>query len=182
MLLVQKLYGNCKPNLAQTQAAFSKRSSHSFIERAAVHGARSLIGPFPSYPGRFDQTLRDLKIETMDQDTVKCSFEVQENLCNGYGTLHGGYIATLVDVVGTLALIAKDKEKAGVSLDLNVSYVSSVNIGDRVSVIGQVLRMGNSYGFVEVVLKKESDGKIIAIGRHTKAFQTAGSSKERKKH
>ena len=157
-----------KPALVMT----SKRSSHSFIDKAAQHGAHSLLGAFPFFLGRFDEVLKNVTIDRIDPGDVQCTFQVDEANANGYGTLHGGYVATLVDVVGTLALVSKDKDKAGVSLDLNVSYMNAATIGERIVCTGRLLRVGRSFGFTEVELVREKDGKIIAKGRHTKAFQS----------
>ena len=56
------------------------------------------------------------------------------------------------------------------SLDLNISYMNAAKLGEKIVCKGRVLRIGKSVGFTEVELVRESDGKIIAKGRHTKAF------------
>lgn len=38
---------------------------------------------------------------------------VDHSLQNAYGTLHGGCTATLVDVLGTMALLTKEAEAPG---------------------------------------------------------------------
>ncbi|KAH9258908.1 hypothetical protein BASA81_002972 [Batrachochytrium salamandrivorans] len=106
----------------------------------------------------------------MEADEVECSFTVQESCVNSIGTMHGGFTATLVDVVGTLALLARQQDKPGVSVDINVSYLSGVRVGDKVRCVGKVLRMGNSLGFTNVDLFRQDNGKLVATGRHTKAF------------
>jgi acyl-coenzyme A thioesterase 13 len=75
-----------------------------------------------------------------------------------------------VDVVGTLALVAREQNKAGVSLDINVTYTSAAKLGDHVKVVGKVLKMGRSLGFTSVDIIRKSDGALIASGRHTKVF------------
>lgn len=178
------------PNIAtsavRNHVLQSRRTSSSFIDKALHHGTKSLLGAFPSYTGRFDQCLQDvLMIDTLDANKgeINCHFIVEEKSANGYGTLHGGFIATIVDVVGTLALLTKDHNKPGVSLDLNVTYIQAAQIGDKITCKGKVLKLGNSFGFTEVELFRESDGKLIATGRHTKAFPAyASGSSSNKKH
>jgi acyl-coenzyme A thioesterase 13 len=51
---------------------------------------------------------------------VEVELEVTDKLLNPYKTLHGGATCTLVDLVGTLAIITKDPTKAGASVELNV--------------------------------------------------------------
>ena len=44
------------------------------------------------------------------------------------------------------------------------------NLGQSVDEYVQVLKIGKSLGFTEVKLYRESDNKLAAIGRHTKAL------------
>ena len=85
------------------------------------------------------------------------------------GTLHDGATATLIDIIGTLALLAKDHTRGGVSVDLNLSYVSAVPLGKNVICRGKVLKIGRTLGFTEVDILN-AEGAIVASGRHTKAF------------
>ena len=58
----------------------------------------------------------------MGDGEVEVELEVTDKLLNPYKTLHGGATCTLVDLVGTLAIITKDPTKAGASVELNVRY------------------------------------------------------------
>eukprot|EP01047_Picozoa_sp_COSAG01_P063930 COSAG01_NODE_8369_length_2811_cov_13.888643_2_plen_66_part_00 len=49
---------------------------------------------------------------------VQCELKVTEQLANSYGTLHGGAISTIVDVLGTMALLTRDHTRAGVSVEV----------------------------------------------------------------
>lgn len=90
----------------------------AFIEQAKLYGAASLIGPFPT-AGRFDSCLRGLVIESMTPDgEVEATLTVESHLENAHATMHGGVTATLVDVMGSLALLAKDNKRGGVSVRL----------------------------------------------------------------
>ena len=88
---------------------------------------------------------------------------------NAYKTLHGGAICTIVDVVGTLALLSIDPTKAGVSVDLNCNFISAAKAGEEIIIEGKVLKSGRRLGFTQVDLKRK-DGSLIATGRHTKAL------------
>ena len=83
--------------------------------------------------------------------------------------MHGGAICTIVDVVGTMAILSLDVTKPGVSVDLNVSFVSAAKSGEQVLIKGTCHKLGRKLGFTEVRIESE-DGKLIATGRHTKAF------------
>ena len=141
----------------------------SFIERAKVSGANALLGQFTS-GGGFDRSVSGLTIDRITDGSVKCSFPVQKGNSNAYGTVHGGCLATLVDVVGTLAILSRDPLKAGVSVDLNVSYCSASKIGNDLSIEGKLLKMGKRMAFTEVTFMEKGTNKIVATGRHTKAL------------
>jgi acyl-coenzyme A thioesterase 13 len=148
----------------------SASNARSFIEVARDEGAAALLGPFPT-AGRFDACVRGLTITRMDGATGEAEgwMEVSPAVANAWGTLHGGAIATLVDIMGSLALLTKDHTRAGVSVELNVSYIAAVKAGQRVLCKGRVLKLGKKLGFTQVDLYTE-DGKVAATGRHTKAM------------
>lgn len=59
-------------------------------------------------------------------------------VANSHNTLHGGATASLVDIVGTLAILSKDHLRGGVSVDINTNYLLSVPVGDSVRCEGTV--------------------------------------------
>ena len=143
-------------------------SSSSFIEKAKLSGAQSLLGAFTHRTGRFDHCMRGLQIKRIGDGEVECEIAVDEHLQNAYGTLHGGAISTLVDVVGTLALLSLDPTRAGVSVEMNTTFVAAAKAGAAVSVTGRVLKAGKKLGFTSVDLRVGA--QLVATGRHTKAL------------
>jgi acyl-coenzyme A thioesterase 13 len=151
----------------------SKETKPSFINRVAAGGADLLLGAFVSTGTRFDRNLEGLTVTEMKPGWIKVEFTVPEGLSNAYGTLHGGATATIIDVVTTMALLSQDPLRAGVSVDLNCSYLSAAKVGEKVTAEATVLRSGKKLGFTECVLYKQEPGKekvLIATGRHTKAL------------
>ena len=92
---------------------------------------------------------------------------VKEEHLNMRGFLHGGFTATLVDNITTCALATCEKPVLGVSVDLNVSYLSSAKLGDTLTVKAEVLKRGKTLGFTTVTIENQH-GKTVAAGRHTK--------------
>eukprot|EP00891_Asterochloris_glomerata_P004867 jgi/Astpho2/4867/gw1.00069.118.1_t len=96
---------------------------------------------------------------------------VLQKVQNRYGTLHGGCVATLVDTVGSAALVTK-VENAGVSLHISVDYLSSwVHIcagGGECLIEATVLRLGRTIAVVQVTLRNKQTGTLTAHGTHTK--------------
>jgi acyl-coenzyme A thioesterase 13 len=103
---------------------------------------------------------------TQNADTTFCCCLY---VCHLGGTLHGGAVATLVDVLGSLALLAKDHTRGGVSVELNVSYLLAVKAGERVYCKGRVVKLGKALGFTQIDLYNQN-GKLAATGRHTKSM------------
>eukprot|EP00035_Acanthoeca_spectabilis_P004060 m.98416 g.98416 ORF g.98416 m.98416 type:complete len:192 (+) comp12427_c0_seq3:117-692(+) len=154
-----------------SESTRDESAGKSFIELAKEQGMASMIGrQFPS-KGGYDSVLSEnLVVTTVNADSVVACVKVTEPLANAFNTLHGGAIATLVDVLGTMALLAQDSSRPGVSVEINVTYMSAAKVGSDITVEGSVLKLGRSLGFTEVRLSDTMTGKLIAVGRHTKAF------------
>ena len=165
----------------------------TFVTKAKEHGAASLLGNFiPG--GGFDTLLSHMRIDTMDPSGLTvCTLPLSHSpdcnsptsptpphtlysFGNSYGKLHGGVYALLTDVVGTLAILAKDASKAGVSVDIQTSYFRSVELSDSLRCEGRVLKAGGRLCFTEVRMFRQSDNKLVAVGKHIKGH-VAGRSR-----
>jgi acyl-coenzyme A thioesterase 13 len=117
----------------------------------------------------FSRALTGLAIIQGSEGGVRARIPVSEAVQNLFGTLHGGAIATLVDDIGTLAIVSADRERRlGVTTDLNVSYFAPGKAGSAILVEAKVLKIGNTLSTVTVDLRREEDGMLIAQGRMTK--------------
>jgi acyl-coenzyme A thioesterase 13 len=97
--------------------------------------------------------------------------EVTIDHVNVAKNLHGGAGATLVDVVGTLAIIGADRyHRYGVSTDLNVSWLAPIPLGETAVVEARVLKTGRTMAFVEVEIRRASDNVLCLQGRMTKSL------------
>lgn len=106
-----------------------------------------------------------------DDGHVVIRVEVTLDHVNAAKTLHGGAAATLIDIVGTLAIINADAhQRYGVSTDLNVTWFAPVPLGDAAIVDATVLKTGKSLAFVTVDIRRESDDTLCAQGRMTKSL------------
>ena len=117
----------------------------------------------------FDRTLIGASILSAGAGRAEVRMSVGEEVGNYGGALHGGAIATLIDDVGSLAIITADrKARPGVSTDLSISYLAPALVGDTVLVSAQVLKVGKTLAFVTVDIRRESDKALVAQGRMTK--------------
>ena len=163
------------------------------MQRAKEFGSASLLGPFiPG--GGFDTLLSHMTVNSLDPTGfVSCTLPLTDpcsaaqpaassspplsssphpaySFANSYSKLHGGLYLLLVDVVGTLSLLAKDSGRAGVSVDIGCQFLLSVELTDSLRCEGRVLKLGKRLGFTEVRIFRESDGQLAAVGRHVKAM------------
>lgn len=128
--------------------------------RAALAGRRD-----------YGWTVPGMEAVSLTDGSVAISVEVTLDLVNSAKTMHGGVAATLVDVVGTLAIITADRHnRFGVSTDLNLSWFAPIPLGDRALVEAVVLKTGRSLAFVSVDIRRESDNVLCVQGRMTKAL------------
>ncbi|XP_046857001.1 acyl-coenzyme A thioesterase 13-like [Xenia sp. Carnegie-2017] len=116
---------------------------------------------------KFDRVLKKVKIVAAEPGKVVAELIVEEEHQNASGTLHGGFTATLIDVLTSLALVSGENGRPGVSVDLNVMYIGTAKIGDLVTITAEALKVGRTMGFATAELKLP-DGKLVARANHTK--------------
>ena len=128
--------------------------------------------------GGFDRSLGGLDVFDIGTGRVQARLVVGESVQNFFGKLHGGAIATLVDDIGTFAVMTADHyQRPGVTTDLHVSYLAAADAGDSVLVEAEVLSCGLSLAFVEVTLRRDPRGDVIARGQMTKLLGNVPASR-----
>lgn len=116
----------------------------------------------------FDRALAGIDLKSVESGRAVVTLPVTDAVVNMVGTLHGGAIATIVDVAGTIAIMSADQDgRPGVTTDLNVSYFAAAPLGETVTAEARCLKAGRTLAFVEVDLRS-SEGKLLAQGRMTK--------------
>lgn len=134
-------------------------SLSSLTERFGKHG--------------FDRAFPGMELVEAGKGHARLRLPVDEPVHNLSGTLHGGAIATLVDIAGTLAIITADRDgRSGVTTDLNISYFSPGLSGQAVVADAQVLKNGKTLAFVTVDVRRQNDNVLVAQGRMTKYMMT----------
>lgn len=109
---------------------------------------RDFLLQFWDHLGDVDKDIRDAStLSHVDAKKGTCTvvFTVGQKHVNGFGKLHGGVICTIVDIIGTFALLAcqpPDKYVPGVSTDINVSFFHGTDLGSQVLVEAKVLKNG----------------------------------------
>lgn len=77
--------------------------------------------------------------------------------------------ATIVDTVGTAALTSVS-DLLGVSLSINTHYINPMPGGEDVAIEACVVKAGKQIATIEVTLRRQSTGALVAKGTHVKAL------------
>ncbi|XP_012257102.2 acyl-coenzyme A thioesterase 13-like [Athalia rosae] len=116
----------------------------------------------------FSRCMKNVTVVSAGDGKCRVEFPVEEGHLNGFGTLHGGFTATIVDNVSTYALMTAGNGAPGVSVDLHVSYLKAANPGEVIVVDAKTCKAGKTLAFLEVELTKKETGELVARGQHTK--------------
>lgn len=115
----------------------------------------------------FGQCMKNVQLLLAEDGKCKAQFVVAEEHLNVMGTLHGGFISTVIDCVSSYALTTK-VPRSSVSVDLHVTFLKAAFPGDMVTVDAKTIRAGKNIAFLAVELTKNDGKDIIASGQHTK--------------
>ncbi|XP_043921686.1 acyl-coenzyme A thioesterase 13-like [Protopterus annectens] len=133
----------------------------------SINAVKQIVASFINGP-HFDKVLNKLQLVSAIPGKMVCEMKVEEEHINVHGTLHGGVTATLVDFVSTTALINTERGAPGVTVDMNIMYLSPAKIGDEILITAQILKQGRTLAFATVDVTNKATGKLIAQGRQTK--------------
>ncbi|XP_003564778.4 acyl-coenzyme A thioesterase 13 [Brachypodium distachyon] len=109
-----------------------------------------------------------LRVDAIDPGRARFSFTVPPRLTNGRKHMHGGAVASLVDLAGSAAFFAGGSPATGVSLDITVSFLGAARANEEIEIEAKVLGIGERTGCVTVEVRRKSTGEVLAHGRHTK--------------
>ena len=116
----------------------------------------------------FGRNLLHLRITEAQEEFVKGKMVVLESDCNPAGILHGGQISNIVDNISTLAILLRSKPR-GVSVEMSISFLRQVKLGEEIDIHSYCLKTGRTLATALVDIRN-SEGKMIAHGRHTKFY------------
>ncbi|CAH2038956.1 unnamed protein product [Thlaspi arvense] len=121
-------------------------------------------------PPRFIERFvtKGIKVDLIEPARIVCSMKVPPHLLNAGNFLHGGATATLVDLIGSAVIYTTGISHTGVSVEINVSYLDAAFLDEEIEIEAKALRVGKAVAVASIELRKKTNGKIIAQGRHTK--------------
>lgn len=92
---------------------------------------------------------------------VKVSYTIRPDMCNPAKILHGGIASLMMDDVIGMANFVSESEVLMTSINLNVDFLSSAKLGEKVEVSAKLVRSGSNLNHWESIIRKES-GKVVA--------------------
>ncbi|KAJ1957009.1 hypothetical protein GGI12_005147, partial [Dipsacomyces acuminosporus] len=122
-------------------------------------------------------TMSNANLLSAEAGRVNFEIPVLKENTNAIGGTHGGWLSTIVDVGGSLAIATHGFTTTGVSTDLSVSFLSASGPGHKLLVDAQVLKLGKTLAYTRVDIF--SNDKRIATGNHTKFVAREQQQKER---
>ena len=108
-------------------------------------------------------------------------FEVTPNkhMANYYGALHGGCVATLVDIFTSLSIMAcEDPPGLAVSVVMNIEYIKAIPITDKVIIHSKVDKFGRSLAFSTCKIY-DSKLDLCYTASHTKMRMALNKMKDK---
>jgi acyl-coenzyme A thioesterase 13 len=142
-----------------------------------------------SHPETFEHVLHSLQTRTLaspiyafllqplilihaSPGLIVARLPLGSNHMNSGGSIHGGVGATIVDWAGGMSIASYDlRGGTGVSVDINVTYLSGAKVGETIEIEGKAERVGGNVAFTSVSIFKVENGtrgRPIVLGRHTK--------------
>jgi acyl-coenzyme A thioesterase 13 len=139
----------------------------------ALRFVRSVWESFRTTSGLEPRLLDNLRVTAARPGTVNFELDIQKEHTNRLSILHGGTIASMVDLGGSLAVASRGLFATGVSTDLNVTYLSSGGkVGDKIQAEVTCDKFGKTLAYTNIKFMN-SNGEVFARGSHTKYIALA---------
>ncbi|KAJ5379049.1 esterase [Penicillium cosmopolitanum] len=134
----------------------------------ALRFVRSVWESFRATSGLEPRLLDNLQVTAARPGTVNFELLIQKEHTNRLNILHGGTIASMVDLGGSLAVASRGLYATGVSTDLNVTYLNSGGkVGDKILAEVTCDKFGKTLAYTNIRFTN-GKGDVVARGSHTK--------------
>ena len=101
-----------------------------------------------------------IQVTDLQDGIAQLSIELRPELCNSFGTAHGGVLMTLLDVALCQAARTQHPDSAGImTIDMATSFIAAGE--GRLVAEGRVLKPGRTTIFAEAEVRN-ADGELVA--------------------
>ncbi len=131
------------------------------VENQQLNFFRSLLGKkLDQTPSEAGNWLGGTLLE-IEAGKIRVCYTVRKEMCNPAKILHGGVASLMIDDVIGMANYATGTEYLMTSINLNVDFLASAQVGEYLEVTARLIRSGSNINHWEAIIAKES-GKIVA--------------------
>ncbi|KAI1405067.1 Thioesterase/thiol ester dehydrase-isomerase [Hypoxylon fuscum] len=110
-----------------------------------------------------------LRVTNAVAGKVDFDLDIAKDHTNRLKIVHGGTIASMVDLGGSLAVASMGLYATGVSTDLSVTYLNGGGkVGDKISATAVCDNIGKTLAYTSITFRN-ANGDICARGSHTKS-------------
>ena len=112
------------------------------------------------------------EIDSWEEGRVVMSIKLDERHMNPGGMHHGGIVTTLMDeatghAIVTVRGLEVMAEAPHVTVDMNVSFLSSTRSGDELECEARTVRVGRTVVFAEAEVRRRGRGDVVGKGHFT---------------
>jgi uncharacterized protein (TIGR00369 family) len=111
--------------------------------------------------------LVDMQAVSVGEGTVEFRCTPHESAYNPIGLIHGGLVCTLLDSVAGCAVHSTLPAGTGyTSLEIKVSYLRPVQVGEELTALGRVTKPGRRAAFADGEVR-DGQGRLVASASST---------------
>lgn len=90
----------------------------------------------------------------------KLQMEVRNEMCNGFGIIHGGITFSLAD--SALAFASNTHGRLSVALECSISYPKAVNVGDILIAEATEVSLTNKIGIYNILVSNQKN-EVVGV-------------------
>ncbi|KAF5368184.1 hypothetical protein D9757_011301 [Collybiopsis confluens] len=150
-----------------------------------------LPGGEASLEGKSEEEKKKIKANAESQTVLE--IEVNKDMCNIYGTLHGGCAAYLVDLCSSTAIVCyglyNGTDGTGVSTSMNLQWHRPITAGKKLKIVSTTVFVEGIIRSARSELRDLTTNKLyvsavhstLAAGSRTAAFRKSSNEKKDEK-
>ncbi|ERM98643.1 hypothetical protein AMTRI_Chr05g57180 [Amborella trichopoda] len=139
--------------------------AQEWLEGLGADQSGSAYDPAKPKRNEFERfSLAGLRVSRAEPGRIICHLTVPKRLADEKGKWHAGAIAAMIDNVGAASIKSCDLP-IKVSVDYNISYISTAEIGEVMEIEGKVLGHKGKLSGVMVEVRRKGNGEVVAQGR-----------------
>ncbi len=101
-----------------------------------------------------------MEVTVVGPGTASVTMTVRDDMVNGWGTCHGGLLATLAD--SAFAVACNSRGTVTVAAGFDVSFLEPGRLGDELVATAREVALRGRSGIVDVTVARAADGVAIA--------------------